>query len=488
MRKLLILIYLISFGFTTTGNLRAEQYAILITGGKTTMDREPGNSLYWCDLFLAYENLIFKEGFTHDNIYVCYGDGVSWNSSLDRYNLNYHNWPEIVDLPNDRSSILNCLYDLADKTDYDDHIVIRWVAGHGGNGGDPDDYDAEISNHSEIIEEFLITHAIHSIRRFSQKLVFWMTCYSGSLVAGDLRVDGPYTLVSTSSRWDETSVNDTLHAMYNYWLTGFANGEVPDLQYRTGETIILDADDDNNGYVTMDELYSNMYDSAEYPAIHPPIAGCDGYRNFITMGGVTSDAFPKLQNIQVGNSRVYNNVYTITAAGDGTYFRVLQSGNVTLEARDKVSLLPGFTTQEGCNLSVYTIRAQEESSTLSSTAVLDKKDAKQKTEKNISSDDSKETKDETPTVFSCSQNFPNPFNRSTTIKYGLPHASDVSFTIYNLLGQSILNINTREPAGYKTFTWDRKDNNGNIVASGVYFFVLQAGEENIAIRKMTALK
>ena len=85
MRRLLILIYLISFGLIFSGNLHAAKYAILICGGVTDTDDEILNSEYWYDLFLAYEDLILKEGFTHDNIYVCYGDGASFNSNHNRF-------------------------------------------------------------------------------------------------------------------------------------------------------------------------------------------------------------------------------------------------------------------------------------------------------------------------------------------------------------------------------------------------------------------
>ena len=42
-----------------------------------------------------------------------------------------------------------------------------------------------------------------------------------------------------------------------------------------------------------------------------------------------------------------------------------------------------------------------------------------------------------PSEFSLSQNYPNPFNMSTTIEYGLPEQSQVSITVYNILGQEI---------------------------------------------------
>jgi len=76
---------------------------------------------------------------------------------------------------------------------------------------------------------------------------------------------------------------------------------------------------------------------------------------------------------------------------------------------------------------------------------------------------------EAPKVFELSQNFPNPFNPSTSIQYGLPSRSIVRLVIYNVLGQVVKElINAEQPAGYQSVLW-----NAN-VASGMYFYRLEA--------------
>ncbi len=81
-----------------------------------------------------------------------------------------------------------------------------------------------------------------------------------------------------------------------------------------------------------------------------------------------------------------------------------------------------------------------------------------------------------PTTWILDQNFPNPFNPITTIRFGLPVDQYVTIKIYNILGQEINTIvnNIYMKAGYHFVIWDGKDWNDQSVASGIYIYSLSA--------------
>jgi len=82
-----------------------------------------------------------------------------------------------------------------------------------------------------------------------------------------------------------------------------------------------------------------------------------------------------------------------------------------------------------------------------------------------------------PGSFELGQNYPNPFNPATTIDYQIPVQSDVTLDIFNILGQRVqsLNIYNQSP-GYHSIRWEGRNDDGQSVASGVYFYRLTAGE------------
>jgi Secretion system C-terminal sorting domain len=88
-----------------------------------------------------------------------------------------------------------------------------------------------------------------------------------------------------------------------------------------------------------------------------------------------------------------------------------------------------------------------------------------------------------PTSFALSENYPNPFNPSTTIRYAIPKAVFVALGIYNILGKEIATlVSEKQPAGEYTVRWNPVG-----VPSGVYFYRLKA-EEFTATRKLILLQ
>jgi hypothetical protein len=96
-----------------------------------------------------------------------------------------------------------------------------------------------------------------------------------------------------------------------------------------------------------------------------------------------------------------------------------------------------------------------------------------------------------PENFVLSQNYPNPFNQSTELKYYIPEkvkSAFISLKIYNLLGQCLRTlVNENQSSGNHTAIWDGKDERGREVASGIYFYKLEAGDFKLT-RRMVLLK
>ena len=82
-----------------------------------------------------------------------------------------------------------------------------------------------------------------------------------------------------------------------------------------------------------------------------------------------------------------------------------------------------------------------------------------------------------PNKFMLHQNYNNPFNPITTIRYELPEDSFVDVTIYDMLGNVINNlVNANQSSGYKSVQWNATNNQGEPVSAGVYLYKIQAGE------------
>jgi hypothetical protein len=81
----------------------------------------------------------------------------------------------------------------------------------------------------------------------------------------------------------------------------------------------------------------------------------------------------------------------------------------------------------------------------------------------------------TPTAFFLAPNYPNPFNASTMIEYGLPESGPVKVDIYDILGRKIQTlVDETQSAGYQQVVW-----NGEYSPSGTYFYRIQAGEKSL---------
>jgi hypothetical protein len=93
-----------------------------------------------------------------------------------------------------------------------------------------------------------------------------------------------------------------------------------------------------------------------------------------------------------------------------------------------------------------------------------------------------------PENFLLKQNFPNPFNGQTTIEYSIPSASNILFKIYDMNGKEIRTLhNGYHNGGRAAITWDGKDKNSQLVASGIYYYSIVSGRNSL-VKKLTLVK
>ena len=93
-----------------------------------------------------------------------------------------------------------------------------------------------------------------------------------------------------------------------------------------------------------------------------------------------------------------------------------------------------------------------------------------------------------PEGFALDQNFPNPFNSGTVIRFALPTNENVELMLYNLAGQQVATlVKGLRQAGNYAITWDGRDDAGRALATGTYLYSLQAGDR-IETRKLTLLR
>ena len=85
-------------------------------------------------------------------------------------------------------------------------------------------------------------------------------------------------------------------------------------------------------------------------------------------------------------------------------------------------------------------------------------------------------------------NYPNPFNPSTSISFSLPAEMQCSLSIYNIKGQKVKTLQSGiSTQGNHTLIWNGRDDNGMSVSSGIYFYQLKA-QGNTITKKMIMVK
>ena len=93
-----------------------------------------------------------------------------------------------------------------------------------------------------------------------------------------------------------------------------------------------------------------------------------------------------------------------------------------------------------------------------------------------------------PQGFALEQNFPNPFNPVTIVRYDLPENNMVNITVYDMLGRQVKTlINQTQDAGYMSVIWDATNDYGKPVSAGIYLYQIRVGPYT-KTRKILLLK
>lgn len=422
--------------------LFSVDYAFLISAGQATRDDKGYNSEYWYDLYLAYEELINVEGFTHENVIVFYGNGNDFEATkYARFRREHNNWTNsITDFNNQRETILQVFEDFGDIINENDNVIIRWVVGHGGVNANG--YWAATGD--GIMTSFDFGRMFRFISRFRFRKIIWMTCNAGAW-ANSFFDDNTITI--TSSRDDEESHglwygpgNKLPGGEMNYVLTSSLSGVEP-----FGNP--LDVDQNNDNLINIDEVFDEVSTNSilrSTPQINDPcnLRDFTYIRSEILMNDIT---LSNEHNYLVNDFETNGSV-------------VLSSGSQTaVYANDQIVLNPGFIANIGSNfLATSDNDICFRGSGKGNITIPEVMDVCFATSLQIS---------------------PNPFSGETNISISLKEENKISLVIYDLLGNktAVLADNVTLSGGTHTFTFS-----GSAHSSGIYYVVLSTPQERIS--------
>lgn len=258
----------------------ARDYAVLISAGETTADNTPVNSEYWYDMLLMYTTLI-DEGYSHDDVYVLYGFGQDYSSSLTCYQNPYMD--PVTDYSNQRSNIINVFADLGSIMTDDDFLFVWWM-GHGGQGG-PDQVVFWIENYNDNVWDYQLASYVNQVQHYDRRAFSFMTCSSGG-VLDDLA--GPDSIVMTSSTFEEGSASewlcDTIHAEFNYFEAAAFHWITP-----CGICGAVDADTTQDDRICFNEAFQYAEAGVAWSTPQMSDIGGLGGSTFLSSGGCPGD-------------------------------------------------------------------------------------------------------------------------------------------------------------------------------------------------------
>lgn len=243
-------------------NVYAENYAVLISAGKTIIDDDPEHtSEYWYDLFLMYE-LLYENGFTnfnHDNIYVLYGEGVDFSSNHDRYQVPSDDWDinQITDKSNTKSNIQSTFNALT-RTITDKDFLWVWWMGHGLMDGPQPNIKLKIENRTDVyVTDDEFASYVDVLTNYKRRSFSFAACHSEGMF-DDLENDKTVILVSSPMGDFGSSIEtDVWHAEFNDRLFSA-------LKWKTPGGSPVNADYNSNGLISMQEGFDYCFNNKIY--------------------------------------------------------------------------------------------------------------------------------------------------------------------------------------------------------------------------------
>lgn len=467
MKKFTAILFI--FILILTIDVFSKNYAILISAGQATTDDEFSNSEYWYDLFLTYEDLIIKEGYSHEDIYVFYGDGNDFTATTyNRYKISYHGWTNpIVDYDNSYNTMNTQIALLYNIITEEDNLLIRWVVGHGG-GSDPngypydeDDYKAYIQNLNQYITETQLNTMFNQINNYNRRKIFGMTCFSGCLAKGNVSFNNDKTTIITSSDWNESSYpyslpGESIHAQFNYVINSSLYGEDP-----LGTPYY--ADDNSDNIISLWELYEEA-DVSPIMSSTPQIGDDCPLADKIYI-----DEDIILTNASLSGSREYI-ADNIKAQNN---LIIPNTANVIFAAKEKIILKHGFHAQYGCYFHAYIgdISCDDGNKIAAN-------DNYTNTTEYYPKEDIEKIKPQSDQLFKC---YPNPNNGNFQVDYELSENETGILEIFDMFGKNLFNYSLL--GGNNTLSI-----NASSLQEGIYFYRAIAGNKQIAADKIVVIK
>ena len=295
-------IYLLFFAVMCSKVAVADNYAILVSAGKATTDGEFDNSEYWYDLYLIYEYLLLWEHYDSAKVYVFYGDGNDFNTSIDRYKKTLHNWGQITDYSNSYSTLSSVIPSLNNVITDDDNLLFYCVAGHGIKAGpwSDDTYFALINYNqnnpddpnTDSVSKSQLVNMINSITHYNKRKIFWMTCNSGAMGGGLINPNNNKTVLVTSSYPDVDSyaMEDSTHlphSEFNFVLYCISTGLYPHSSHNVDMGSVCSVLQNNSdSIISIYELFNGMnnFNYADFLYLYSCLFDVGGISNKIFIG------------------------------------------------------------------------------------------------------------------------------------------------------------------------------------------------------------